>query len=152
MFASKLLFGFSLYLIYKFSNYFYEIVKDGFPSWDDDLVIGNTTINLVFAPYGSILAIMIALVLLYVSGKDLYLYYFSNTQTNAKVLNIEHSTEDTSESAPINIIIEIEGIAVTLDFLNSDLRKQVSIGGTIPVRYFSGKPEKAVLDESKISY
>jgi hypothetical protein len=150
MLASKLLFGFGLYLLYKFSLYFYTFIENGFPRWDDDLVIGNSTINLFFAPYGAIVAIIFSLILLYVSGKDLFIYYFSNSETMASIIRFEPSTEDTSDNAPINIVISLNGREVVLDFMHAALQKKLKEGDLIPVKYIENKPNFAVLNEKEL--
>lgn len=151
MFASKLLFGLGLYLLYTFSKYFYTFIEKGFPRWEDDLVIGNSTINLVFAPYGSIIAIIVSLILLYISGKDLIIYYFSNSESMAEIIRFEHSTDDLSENSPINIVIDLNNQEVTLDFMQASFKKKLKVGDKIPVKYIDGKPQMAILDEKKLN-
>ncbi|WP_396587926.1 hypothetical protein [Bermanella sp. R86510] len=150
MLASKVLFGFSIYLFYRFASYFYSFIESGFPSWGDDLVVGNTTINLFFAPYGALLALAFVSILLFVSGRDLYIYYFSNVESFARVKKIEYSTDDMSSTAPIDIVVEIEGETVVIDFLNANLKDYIKEGDSIPVRYVDGRPQQAMINEKKL--
>lgn len=150
MITSKALLIFSLYLTYKFTIYFFSFLENGFPEWGDKVTIGNATYSLFFAPYGTLIGLVIMSLLIYISGKNVLKYHLNIESGLATITKIEHATNDKSKNAPINISVELNGISVIYDYAPPYYQEIISVGEKIPVKYRKGHEKNSILDERKL--